>query len=181
MSHIVLIGPIGVGKSTVAPRVAELLGRQVVDLDELRGELYATLDYDNAVADAVYERDGVAGLLGYWKPFELALVEHAVRLPDAVLDFGAGHSHFEDEGQFARVAAALAPHHVVLLLPSDDIDRSERILAARQPEEYRDVSAELNAMFLRSRSNAALADRVVITGERTPDEVAADVVRDLTP
>lgn len=176
MAHVVLIGAIGVGKSTVAPLVAERLGREVVDLDDLRGEFYATLDYDNAHADELAQRDGVLALLQYWKPFELALVEHVVGLPDAVLDFGAGHSHFDDPEQFRRAAAALAPHHVVLLEPVTDVDESLRLLEARAPEEYRGVVVELNENFLRSASNRALADHIVETGARTPVELATTIV-----
>lgn len=178
MGHIVLIGPIGVGKSTVAPLVAAALDRPTIDVDELRGGFYGTLGYDNAEADEMYERDGVLGLAAYWKPFEIALVEHVVTLqPDSVLDFGAGHSHFDsDDTLFERASVALAPHHVVLLLPSEDPDESAAVLDARQPEEYRSETRSLNVEFLRSRSNALLADRIVITGDRSPEAVADDVV-----
>jgi shikimate kinase len=109
MGHIALIGPIGVGKSTIAPIVGARLGRPVIDLDDMRAEFYATLGYDDAAADDIYRRDGVGGLIRYWKPFEIDLVEHvAAREPDAVLDFGAGHSHYEDEDQRQRAAAATA-------------------------------------------------------------------------
>ena len=177
VTHLVLIGPIGAGKSTVAPLIGSLLGWPTVELDELRPDVYATLGYDNAAADEARATDGIDGLLRYWKPFEIQLVEHAVTLrPDAVLDFGAGHSHFDDESQARRAATALAPHYVVLLLPSSDLSESESTLAARQPEEFREISLELNATFLRSESNRMLADRVLITGDRSPDEIAADIV-----
>lgn len=181
MGHIVLIGPIGAGKSTVAPLVADLLGRQAIELDGLRPAVYTELGYDSAAADCALEQGGIDGLTRYWKPFELQLVEHAVALrPDAVLDFGAGHSHYDDPDHLRRVSAALAPHYVVLLLPSDDLAESGRILAARAPTEYRDAIVELNAAFLDSASNAALADHVLITGDRTPTAVAADVATAVT-
>jgi len=177
MGHIVLIGPIGVGKSTVAPLVGDRLGRPTIEVDSLRGDLYGTLGYDNSKADEILQRDGISGLTRYWKPFEIALVEHAVsRQPDAVLDFGAGHSHFDDDELFGRASAVLAAHYVVLLLPSKDVGASADMLADRQPDEYRAVTRELNTEFLRSRSNTALADRVLITGGRSPDAIAADVV-----
>jgi shikimate kinase len=178
VTHVVLIGPIGVGKSSVAPVVGRALGRPIIELDELRSDVYATLGYDNAKADELYRLGGIEGLMSYWKPFELELVEHAVALePGAVLDFGAGHSHFDDEEQFRRASAALAGHYVVLLLPSLDVEESERILDARQPSEHRAASRELNATFLSSRSNALLADRVLITGDRSPEDIATDLVQ----
>jgi hypothetical protein len=176
MSHVVLIGPIGVGKSTVAPLIGQMLGLPVVDLDALRPEFYATLAYDSDAANAAYRADGVAGLVRYWKPFEIQLVEHvAARRPDAVLDFGAGHSHYDDGTYLQRAAAALAGHDVVLLMPSADPAEGERLLAERQPEELRETIGELNAVFLRSPSNALLADRTVIVGDRPPADVAVEV------
>ena len=35
--NIIIIGPIGVGKSTVAPEVARRTGKKHVNMDELRG------------------------------------------------------------------------------------------------------------------------------------------------
>jgi shikimate kinase len=177
MGHIVLIGPIGVGKSTVAPLVGDRLGRPTVEIDALRADVYGALGYDNPRADEILQRDGITGLTNYWKPFEVALVERAVTLqPDAVLDFGAGHSHFDDETFFIRASAALAAHYVVLLLPSPDVFESEEILAARSPEQRREVTRQLNVDFVRSRSNVALADRILVTGRRSPEAVAADLV-----
>jgi shikimate kinase len=177
MGHIVLIGPIGVGKSTVASLVAAQLGRPAVELDDIRSEFFETLGYDERKANLIAERDGVIALTNYWKPFEILLVEHVVaQYSDSVVDFGAGHSHFEDDAHLRRASAALSAHRVVLLMPSIDPSESERILDARQPDEYRDVIRELNATFLRSRSNGVLADRVLYTGTRPPEEIAAEVV-----
>ena len=51
---------------------------------------------------------------------------------NCVMDFGAGHSVYEDEALFARVEAALEPYpNVILLLPSPDLDESVAILNAR--------------------------------------------------
>lgn len=57
-----------------------------------------------------------------WKPFEAYAVERMMAdRPLAVIDFGAGHSVFEDETLFERVRVALEPFpNVVLLLPSAD-------------------------------------------------------------
>lgn len=178
MSNIVLIGPIGAGKSTVAPLVAESLGRQCVELDEVRWDFYATIGYSNSVAMEILERGGMSELCEYWKPFELHLVEHIVgTCHDTVLDFGAGYSHYDGNEPYSRrAAAALAAHFVVLLMPCEDVVASDRILSERQPEEFRLSVAELNAQFVRSATNRQYADHILYTEGLTPSLVAACIV-----
>ncbi|WP_457155472.1 hypothetical protein [Mesorhizobium sp. P5_C1] len=49
-----------------------------------------------------------------------------------IIDFGAGHSVYEDDVLLARVQTAVKrASHVVYLLPSPDIERSLDILCAR--------------------------------------------------
>ncbi len=132
---IILIGPIGAGKSTVAALLAERTGLPRHPMDELRWDYYRQAGYDDAGAAKAEEREGFYGLAQYWKPFEADVVERiVVEHPDSVIDFGAGHSVYEEAELFARVQRALTPFpNVVLLLPSPDPDESVRILQKRKP------------------------------------------------
>jgi len=178
MGHIVLIGPIGVGKSTVAPLVAERLGRAVVDVDEARWLYYAEKGYDNDVAMTILARDGALALCEHWKPFEIKAVERLVAdNVDAVLDFGAGHAHYDGHDEFLqRAVRVLAAHHVVLLLPSSDVQQSQQMLVEREPPEHREMTRMLNEQFVSSVSFRNLADATVFTAGRTPEAVASLIV-----
>lgn len=65
MAHAVLIGPIGVGKSTVAPHIASLTGRTMVSMDEVRFGYYRRAGYDDARAARFASSGDFAGLIGY--------------------------------------------------------------------------------------------------------------------
>ena len=133
-SSIILIGPIRAGKTVMAELLAEKLRMPHVSLDDERWKYYNEIGYDGAEASRIAKSDdGILALLDYWKPFEAYSVERVLAdHPDCVIDFGAGHSVYEDAALFARVQHALAPYsNVVLLLPSPDLDKSASVLNER--------------------------------------------------
>jgi hypothetical protein len=92
-----------------------------------------------------------------------------------VIDFGAGHSVYEDEAQFARVQQALAPFpNVVLLLPSADLDESIQILADRT----KDVAPPGfdHTPFVKHPSNHRLARWKVYTKDQTPEQTRDQII-----
>jgi shikimate kinase len=183
---LILIGPMMAGKSTVAALLAAKLDLPHYAVDDDRWAYYAEIGYDHAVAGQIVETEGMVGLLRYWKPFEAHAVERALAdHPGCVIDFGAGHSVYEDETLFDRVRRALEPFpHVILLLPSPDLDESVAVLNARFSkllmEEVGEVDPALlvqNAHFVKHPSNHQLATMVVYTDGKTPEDTCDEIVR----
>ena len=125
-SIIILIGPMSAGKSTLAKRLAKQLGVPRDELDEVRQKFYQEIGYDEKFASEIVGIEGMKGLIDYWKPFEAHAVERALEdYHNCVIDFGAGHSVYDDEELFQRVSKALKPYkYVIQILPSPDMDRS---------------------------------------------------------
>jgi shikimate kinase len=187
-STIVLIGPMCTGKSTVAKLLADRLGIENFAVDDHRWGYYDETEYDKAKAARIIEGEGMVALLNYMKPFEAYAVEKIlVEKRNCVIDFGAGHSVYEDEDLFQRVEKALAPlQHVVLLLPSEDLNESTRILNQRFTEllrrEVGRVDAgllDLNEFFVKHPSNHKLAKYVVYTNGNSPEQTADEIVERL--
>src|SRR5574339_244308 len=132
-NEIILIGPIGSGKSTVAELISMKTGLPRRSMDELRWHYYDEIGYDRDFARQKRTAEGFWGLYRYWKPFEIYAVKRILEdFHDCIFDFGGGHSVYEDEAQFAQVQNLLAPYpHVILLIPSSDREESTRILHAR--------------------------------------------------
>jgi broad-specificity NMP kinase len=172
---IILIGPMKVGKSTVARLLAERLGLQRHALDKNRWAYYAEIGFDEAHARHLADSDSVEAALKYCKPFEAHAVErHLAESRDCVVDFGAGYSVQEDPVLYERVKRALAPHpYVVLLLPCPDVEEAIACLNERVSEELR----ALNEHYIKHPANRALATAVVYTRGKTPEETCEDVVR----
>jgi hypothetical protein len=125
------------------------------------------------------------GLIEYWKPFEAHAVERALEeFNDCVMDFGAGHSVFEDEHLFQRVEKVLKPYKFVfLILPSPDLDRSVEIVNQRFSDllvsEVGKIDSELlklNEFFVRHPSNAALAKKTFYTEGRSAKATVDDIL-----
>jgi shikimate kinase len=182
-SNIILIGPIGAGKTTIGELLSKKLNRRWVQVDEIRDGYYKEIGYDESVAREKHKL-GIPALIEYWKPFEVHAVERILaEYQNCVIDFGAGHSVYEDPALLARAKAALAPFpYVILLLPSPDIDESLAILMGRLDDEQnavRDVIFNLNQHFLRHPSNAELAKITVYTKDKLPEETCDEIIRKL--
>jgi shikimate kinase len=178
---IVLIGPIGAGKSTIGKLLAERLNLPQVAMDDVRFGYYKEIGYDEALADELGRREGFAGKYRYWKPFEIYAVERVLsEHRDCVIDFGGGHSVYEDDAMFDRARWALAPYaNVVLLLPSPDLDESVRVLRERHGGPIIDNGLDFDEHFVKHHSNHDLATITIYTKDRTPQQTCDEILRRL--
>lgn len=172
---IILIGPVGVGKSTVGTLLSEKLGIPQASLDELRWQIYEEAGYDAQHADTLFENEGFLGIYKYWKPFEALSVAKALALyPGHIHDFGAGQSVYEEPHLLKQVRDLLSPYpNVVLLLPCEDKKEALEILAKRTEFEH-------NSLFLDNTCNEELAKIVVYTNGKTPDETCDEIISKLS-
>lgn len=84
--HVTLIGMMGAGKSTVAPVLAGMLGRQVIEVDERIEKL------EGMPISEIFIAKGEA----YFRRAECALIEELVeKEPPAILSLGGGAFQWE--------------------------------------------------------------------------------------
>ena len=166
---VVLIGPVSVGKSTVAELLADRLGWPNVSMDAACATYYAEIGFDQAESNRRQQTDGMWAAYQYWKPFETYAVERILAdHQEAVIDLGGGHSVQEDPALFARVRAALARvRNVVLLQPSPDLEESVRILTVRRPPPE---GFDWHRHFVTHPSNHSLAKLIVYTTGQTAEQ-----------
>lgn len=180
MPQLILIGPVCAGKTTLLPLLGERLGRPVVDLDDVAEAYYEEVGRGRAQLNEIGAARGDLGAFEWWQVAH----PHAVRRvledhPDAVVALGAGHSTYHDDALFQEVHEVLAPHVVVLLLPSPDADRSVETLRAR--------ALALNGMdwimdgvdildeWVRGAQNQLLATMTVFTDGASSEELADQI------
>jgi len=186
----VLIGPPASGKSTLAPLLAQRLGLEEVQLDEIRWAYYDEIGFDHAHAAKLSRAGDSLAMYRYSKPFEIhalerVLVEHAGK----VIELGGGHSVYEDPALLERARRALLDvPYVVLLMPSSDMSQSLEVLRARTlqkaPEEGWEPSEEVLELFdhlARHPSNATLAKQRIYTLGRTPLESVQEILKRVRP
>ncbi len=106
-------------------------------MDRIAHVYYEESGFGEAAFEKINREQGFLAAFRQWWPSvayatERVLADHR----HCVIDLGAGHSHYEDRVLFERIQRAFAPYqNVVLLLPSPDLDKSVRILRARNLEQ----------------------------------------------
>ena len=187
-STIILIGPLGAGKTTVGTLLAEKLALPFCSIDNVRRAYYQKVGYDETLASQIAASpQGLQDVLRYSKPFEVQMVEQVLVEQHGIIDFGASNSVYDDKDLFARVEKALAAYpNVILLLPSPDLDESVDILRKRLTQmlieagkEFTDELFELNEYFVKHPSNHRLAKQIIYTKDRTPNEICDEIVQKL--
>lgn len=90
-----------------------------------------------------------------------------------IVDFGAGHSVYDDREIFEKVKSMLKPFkNIVLLLPDEDEEKSLDIMKSRATGDTKE-----NKKFFESPCNKELATMIVYGNNRQPIEIAEEILQ----
>lgn len=161
---ILLIGPMGTGKSTIARELKSRLGFPNYSLDhrDQWHTLYLMKDF--------FSTD---------EEFELFLTNYILhQLTEAtIVDFGAGHSVYTDPEKEKKLKQLLSPFRsIVLLLPSEDLKESLQILNERKGILPTDEKAQRNWKFLTNPTNYEICTLICYTKNKIPQQVADEII-----
>ena len=162
---IILIGPMGSGKSSVAKKLSEKTGIERLSLDN-REQL-----------KNIYEKEKE---FNHFKEFELYLTTKTLTdLKDPkIIDFGAGHSIYEDEKMYSLAKNLISNFkNVVLLIPSEDKEESISILNERKGIRPGSNDDETNRLFVGLPNNHEITKYTIYTKDKTPEEISDDLIK----
>jgi shikimate kinase len=171
--HLILIGLMGVGKSTVGRRCAKKLGRPFVDTDDLV-ETLAGMPVASVFA--------TQGETTFRALESQALADAcASPVPSVIACGGGAIVDAANRRKIERAGTVVwlqAPPEVLTERVGTGDGRPLLVDPARDPRPRRQVTATLVRLaLLRESAYEAAADLVVDTVGRSPDEVAVEVLR----
>jgi shikimate kinase len=163
--HLVLVGLMGSGKTTVGRLAAERLGRQVIDSDAVIERL------TGRTVREIFATDGEEA----FRAFETAALLDALASPEPAVIAAAGGVVLREEN---RVALKRANAKVVWLCATPALLVERAATGGHRPLLDDDPAGTLQRMHTqREKLYREVADAIVVVDNRTPADVVEAVLR----
>jgi shikimate kinase len=175
--EIVIIGPVGVGKTTTSKILSEKLGIPRVSMDDTLFKYMAEVGFDEDHWKSIMEKQGKSGAYRYLRVFG----SHAVtRLledhKNCIFDFGGGGVMGEFPDEFARIKEALAKfENVVFLIPT--VDKKESLQYIYERLNIQTQSWTILEHLVFHPSHDELAKHVVYIKDKTSEQVSEEILK----
>lgn len=161
---IILIGPMGVGKSSISRELSRQTNLEVIPLD---AEDKLSKYYDNR------------NHFDNFKEFEFYLMSSVLTNLDEpkIIDFGAGHSIYENPLMFMEFKKLISQfENVVLLMPSENKEESLKIVNERIKQRgVDDFKLKDNKHFIESNCNYEVATIIEYTNGKTIEQISSEI------
>ena len=167
---IVLTGPIGAGKSTLARLLGADLGLPVCIYDEIKNKYRYKIGLSREKALEINEKEGAYSMIQYMNEYKSQILEPIIRdHPNHIIDLGAGAHSFDEPHQIERAQNAFKlVDEVVLLMPSKDLETNIKSLPGFKE------NWEVNTFLIMHPTNSMFATKTLYTHEKTPAEILLD-------
>ena len=185
-TNIIIIGPVGAGKSTQGQLIAKALNKRSISLDSVANDYYEANGFGSFQFQEAKKEKGYLEAYRLWWPSLAYAAQQVVKdYNDCVIDFGAGHSHYEDKILFEGVKKSLAHYlNIILLLPSMDLDRSVSILRKRSIEERKrdwiHDGYDFIEHWVKDDCNSLLSTKTFYTVGKTPEETRNEILKSIS-
>jgi shikimate kinase len=172
METIVLMGPIGVGKSTQARLLSEALGQPRCAYDEVKACYRNKIGYEQKTAQSIHDAQGLYAMFAYMNEFKSQILGPIIEdHPGHIIDLGGGAQCFDEPHQVARARQVFdSIAEIFLLLPSPDLATNIASLPGMR-EDY-----PINAYLIMHPTNQLFAKKTVYTLGKTPAETMREII-----
>lgn len=179
MKPIILLGPIGAGKTTIGKMIAKKLSIPFYSLDEEEQRYTVPVGYDVAQYDLMKEQQGPFPAYEYARGFfDEAVVRFLAAHNDGVFDVGGGHPVVPDPQKQKRINDALKPYaNIIFLMPTQNVEESMKILHKRN--EIAEGKPDFNILYFKDKTFWDIAKFVVYTEGKTPEETCEEILKKL--
>lgn len=177
--EFVIIGPAGVGKTTVSKLLAERLDVPKVSMDDVLFGYFREVGFDEDHWKHIAEKLGKPAAYRYLKVFGSYGVKRILEdNQNCVFDFGGGGVMGEFPDEFAAMKTALSEfENVVFLIPAPDKKESLRFLYDRLKINPPGWTILEHLVF--HPTHEELAKHTVYVKGKTPEQVCDDILMKL--
>lgn len=182
-TDIILIGSVCAGKSTQGKLLAESIDKKLVSLDAVGTKYYKMSGFKKSEYEKLKKDKGFLEAYRYWWPSLAYAAQKVLQdYSDCVIDFGAGHSHYEDKLLFENVKKALSEYsNVIFLLPSSNLEHSVSVIRARsiknRGRDWRTGDYDFIEHWIKDGCNHNLATMKIYTEGKTPEETRDEILQ----
>jgi hypothetical protein len=164
---IVLTGPIGVGKSTLAGLLGADLMWPVCTYDEIKDKYRYKIGLSREKSLEINKNEGAYAMIQYMNEYKSQILEPIIRdHPNHIIDLGAGAHSFDKPHQIERAKNAFnLVNEVVLLMPSKDLEVNIKSLPGFKE------NWEINTYLIMHPTNNMFATKTIYVHGKTPNEV----------
>lgn len=164
-NSILMIGPMGIGKSTISNLISSLLNIPIISLDD-RQKLVTYYSKRKEFSN--------------FKDFEFFLTSSVLTelKESTIIDFGAGHSIYENPimfYEFKRLISKFA--NIVYMIPSKDKEESIKILNEKLT--YRNPDERVlndNKHFVNMHCNDEVATIKIYTKDKSSEDICREII-----
>lgn len=176
-NEIILIGPVGVGKTTVSKLLAERLKVPKVSMDDVLFDYFREVGFDENHWKQISEKLGRPAAYRYLKVFGSYGVKRILESHSGcIFDFGGGGVTGEFPDEFAAIKSALAGFkNVIHLIPTDNKAESLQYLYDRLKISPPGWTILEHLVF--HHAHDELAKHTVFVKDKSPEELCQEILR----
>lgn len=169
---IVLMGPIGVGKSTQAELLSQKLERPRCCYDDVKGRYLKQAGFDPKNALSSNGDQSEYGMFCYKNKYRCEILSKIIHdHPGHIIDLGGGTHCFNDPQEIELAKQVLDPiAEIFYLLPSNDLATNINSLPGFKQ------GYAINTYIMMHPTNAMFAKKIVYTRGKTPEEIMQEIV-----
>ncbi len=172
METIILMGPVGVGKSTQAELLSKELGRPRCSYDEVKAGYLKELGFNRKSALAIEEEQGEYAMFCHMNDFRYQVLRKVIdEHPGHIIDLGGGIHCYNESHQVDSTKELFDPiDEIFYLLPSDDLATNINTLPGFK-EGY-----AINTYIMMHPTNALFVKKMIYTLGKTPEEITREII-----
>ena len=176
MEVVILIGPIGAGKTTIGRIVAEKLGVNFYSLDEEEKSYTLSHGYSDDYYETLRREQGLIAADKYRRSFFVEAIKSFLAAHDqGILELGGGHPIALNSTEQETIKKLLEPYKkVIFLMPTENIEEALDILKKRN--QLTEPAEDLNTIYFKDKTFWEIAKYIVYTKGRTVHETAKEVL-----